>query len=116
MSIQKYLYLAVIIDTSHDSVCVAAVTKDTWDTHKMYDNPSDIEDIVARINVAGYFMESSGMDYSLIDIIEKDGLPLTSKDASGLVTDLEAHGFTVNPEFAKNIHDISEGLFQIAKC
>ena len=115
MSIQKYLYLAVIIDTSKDVLCVAAVTKDTWDTHKMYDDPNDIEDIVSRINVNGYFMESSGMDYSLIDIIEKDGLPLTSKDAAGLIIDLESHGFTVNTDFAKNIHEISAGLFQMAE-
>ena len=114
MSVQKYLYLAVIIDTSHDSVCVAAVTKDTWDTHKMYDNPNDIEDIVSRINVTGYFMESSGMDYSLIDIIEKDGMPLTVKDAATLVSDLQSNGFTINSEFAQNIHELSEGLYQMA--
>lgn len=114
MSIQKYLYLAVIINTNEDSVCVAAVTKDTWDTHKMYDDPSDIEDVVARISVNGYFMESSGVDYSFLDIIEKDGNPLTSKDASGLVRDLQSNGFTINNEFAKNIHDLSDGLYQMA--
>jgi hypothetical protein len=114
MSIQKYLYLAVIIDTSQDVVCVAAVTKDTWDTHKMYDDPNDIEDIVSRISVNGYFMESSGMDYSLLDVIEKNGMPLTSKDAHILVNDLESNGFTINNEFAKNIHELSEGLYQMA--
>jgi len=114
MSIQKYLYLAVIINTTEDSVCVAAVTKETWDTHKMYDDPSDIEDIVARIAVNGYFMESSGVDYSFLDIIEKNGNPLTAKDASVLVRDLQSNGFTINTEFAKNIHDLSDGLYQIA--
>lgn len=59
-------------------------------------------------------MESSGVDYSFLDIIEKNGNPLTAKDASVLVRDLQSNGFTINTEFAKNIHDLSDGLYQIA--
>lgn len=113
MSIQKYLYLAVLIDTSHDSVCVAAVTKDTWDNHKMYDNTDDIEDVVARIQVSGYFLESSGLDFSFLDIIEKNEIPLTPKDAPALMNEIKKSGFVINHDFAHKIHEDSNGQYTV---
>lgn len=113
MSVQKYLYLAVLIDTKMDSLCIAAVTKDTWDNHKMYDDPDDIESVVSRIEVSGYFIESSGMDFSFLDIVEKNEIPLTQKDAHALMSDILLSGFTINTDFAQKIHQDSMGHYEV---
>lgn len=111
MNSKNNLYLAVLVETENNFVCIAAVTKTTWDTRKLLDHPDDIEDIVSNISLPGYELESSGMDYSFLDIITKDGEDLIFDDVPQLIEDLIKEGYTVNQDFSKHLEDSSVGLY-----
>lgn len=114
MKAQNELYLAVLIDTDQDVVCIGTVTKQTWDAHQLLDEPDDIEHIVSTISVPGYGLESSGMDFSLLDIVTKDEEDLPTDGALQLTKDLISAGYTVNVDFAKHLEQTSCGLYRPA--
>lgn len=55
---------AVIINTTEDSVCVAAVTKETWDTHKMYDDRHKVN--ISDHRLLNFDVESENVEITKI--------------------------------------------------
>ena len=117
MSIQKSIYLALLVDNENNrSLCIASVLQDTWDNHSLMDDPDEIEDIVGQIQIPGYKLESSGMDYSLLDIIslasDQEDTMLDESHYATLKSAILKEGYIINQELAEHIRTSSEGIYE----
>ena len=115
MSAKNELYLAVLAESDSGYLAIASVTKKTWDAEKLGDEPDEIEDLVASITLPNYTLESSGMDFSILDTISKDSSDfiLDLNGALQLKNDLIAEGYTLNEEFAKDLENSSDGYYKV---